>query len=71
MTESKPNVRILEEWKNQVAANDTVIPENYEPLHIVGTKYNQEYDEIQGLGVTVREFKRNKYSIGARYADNS
>lgn len=58
-------VRIIEEWKNQLAANDVAIPEGFEPEILVGEKFGQEYTEVSGLGTNVRVFKRNRYSIGS------
>lgn len=57
-------LRIIEEWKYQVAANDMTIPENFQPTIESGTKYDQEYDEVTGLNVSVRMYKRGKYSVG-------
>lgn len=60
---------MYKEWLNQVAANDVIVPENFTPLHTTGSRYDQEYEEITGFDVTVREYKHGKYSIGVRHAD--
>lgn len=66
----QPEIRLIEEWKNQVAANDTQIPEDYIPEIATGEHNGQKFIEADGLGVKVRAYQRHKYSIGAVYADN-
>jgi hypothetical protein len=64
-------IRIFREWKNQAAANDIDVPETYIPLESCGKKFDQDYKELSGLGIAVREYKPNVYSIGRKNVNNS
>lgn len=52
--------RILAEWLHQCSIEKVKVPKNYKPKTITGRDYMQDYTELGGLGIVVREYKKFK-----------
>ena len=50
--------RIKAEWLRQCEIEKVKIPKKYEPKTATGRSYMQDYTELGGLGIVVREYKR-------------
>lgn len=50
--------RILAEWRRQCNIEKVKVPKNYKPKIVTGRSYMQDYTELGGLGIVVREYKK-------------